>query len=284
MTIVNASKLHVEKLKYFLYQFVEYHSTGPSERFRIDDRRLLKKETDGVSKKSEQKYELVIDVPTDIPPSQDKTSSRLIHIRYEIKVEAKIGGLHKSLVITAPIVVGTVQHEQPGTFRISLGPQTPQTPDAALPRLFTNLSLELVPHHQSNRQSIQMAQYSISPLHNQSNRSSIQSPQYPVSPQYHNHITTSPPYGSPIGFVPNTSIGSEMNRLSYPPQSPYSINPYQPSAPPMSPYDLNSSAPVRPTSLFVPPSYDEACGNPRSQFNRLNHTAPPALSNIPNKS
>lgn len=248
--------MNVEKLKYFLYQYVEYHSTGPSERIRTEDKRLLKKETDGISKKSEQKFELVIDVPQDVQPSQDNSSSRLIHIKYEIKVEAKLGGLHKSLIITAPIVIGTVTHEQQVGFRISLGPQTPE---AVLTRVLTNLSLE---------------------LQNQSNRSSIQSAQYPISSVY----PISPVGVPPIGFPQTPSIGSQMSRMSYSPQSSFAMNPYQPSAPPIALHDFNSSAPVRPTSLFVPPSYDEACGNPQGLFNQMNHTAPPALHNIPNKS
>lgn len=260
MTVSNASKLQVEKLKYFLYQYIEYHSTDPSERIRTEEKRLLKKEADGISKKSEEKFELVIDVPNNIPPNQDKTSSRLIHIRYEIRVEAKIGSLYKSLVIITPITIGTIPHEQQVTFRVGI-PQTPQTPDGRLTHVFSNLSLDFSPHNHSNRSSIQTPQYPISPI-------GFQCPISPVSPiSQMNRYSFSPP------------------SVQYVPMNPYlPSTTYLPTAPPISSYDCNSSAPSRPTSLFVPPTYDEACGNSQGHFNQLSYTAPPALTNIPHKS
>ncbi|XP_055313585.1 arrestin domain-containing protein 17-like [Sitodiplosis mosellana] len=268
VTVANSSKLHVEKLKYFLYQFVEYHSTAPSERIRTDNKRILKKECDGVTKKSEQKFELVIDVPEDLPPSQDKASSRLIHIKYEVRVEAKLGTLQKNLVIQTPITIGTEQV----TLRHWV-PQ-PQSPNPVLSHVHSYMSLEILPHDQSNRSSV-LSQFPISPM-------------YTISPSYPVPISPSYPQAyvnSPIGLVSNPSIGSHMNRFSCSSQSPQQINPYQPTAPPISPHDFNASVADRPTSLFVPPSYDEACGNSQGlRFNQSNYTAPAALNNIPSKS
>lgn len=276
MTVANSSKVHVEKLKYFLYQYVEYHSSKPSERIKTDNKRILKKEADGVVKKSEQKFDLVIDVPKDLSPSQDKSSSRLIHINYEVRVEAKIGTLHKSLVVQTPITIGTVAHEQQVTLRLAMGPQSPTS--AVVPRVFTNVSLEILPHDQSNRSSLLTPQYPFSQLHSISS-----SPSFSVSPTY----AIAQPYAvSPMSMVSNPSVGSQMNRFSYSAQSSYQMNPYQPTAPPISTPDFNSSVPDRPVSMFVPPSYDEACNGPQIGlgFNQINYATPQPLNNIPNKS
>lgn len=242
--------MDVEKLKYYLHQIVEYHSIVPHERIKMIENRLLKKDEEGVRKKSEHKYELVIDVPENIPPNQEKTVSRLIHIKYELRVEAKIGGLHKNLVISCPITIGTISHMTNERHSVILRypemPQSPNNSDANISQMISHWSLHLD-----------------SPQ-NQSNRSTIQSTIYPISP---------------IDFISNPSIGSNLNGFPMPQSNQFSINGYPPTAPPI---DFNMRSSIQPNSQFVPPSYDEAV---RSSYpGQMNLATSSPSQNIPNKS
>ncbi|XP_031621643.1 uncharacterized protein LOC116339750 [Contarinia nasturtii] len=243
-TVCNSSKINVEKVKYYLNQIIEYHSTAPSERIKTENKRLLKKEIDGICKQSEMENDLVIDVPENLPPTQDKSISRLILIKYEVKVEAKIGGIHKSLVITTPITIGTIPHTiNSRPLTICNAPNLPnETPfilgamgtQVDVGSIFPNLSQEM---NLSQNQNLQL-----------SDRSSIQLRMYP----------------SPIiGFLPNESMESQLNRLSLLSHNSFANIPYQqPTAPPP---DFNAGSPIRPVSQFIvnspdrPPSYQQAC-------------------------
>lgn len=266
--------MNVEKMKFFLYQIIEYHSQAPSKRIRTEYERLLKKDDDGVPKKTEKKFEILIDVPMTVPPTQDATVSQLIHIKYELEIEAKMSAFHKNVVTKIPITIGTVPHISPnelshGSFRMSIAPQAPE---ADLTRVFSNWSLDL------------------NSPQNQSNRSSIQS-QYPMSPMVYPNLS-SMPYSSPnssavayptVSFMPSPSPvnnnWSNSSRNSMP-----AIG-FQPTAPPIDFHMANSSTPERPTSLFVPrpPSYDEACYFP-GQIHPPNYPMNFTPENITNKS
>lgn len=103
----NQSSTPVEKVKFTLRQIVEYHSLNPRGYKRSECHRIMRKEAGGVDKKSEQVYEHVLDVPADLP-STTLVDVRIIQFRYEIQVEAKLGGLFKNLVQTIPLILGTV--------------------------------------------------------------------------------------------------------------------------------------------------------------------------------
>lgn len=106
VVVTNNSSTHVEKVKFTLRKIIDYHSKAPARSTKQEILKVLKKEAGGVSKKSEQKYEHLLDVPE--LPSSDKTTSNIIHISYDIVVEAKISGLYKNLIETVPITIGTV--------------------------------------------------------------------------------------------------------------------------------------------------------------------------------
>lgn len=102
--------MHVEKITFALNKIIDYHSKSPKEAIKREIDCLLKFEAGGVSKMTaERQYERSIVVPM-TAPSQDFNTSRLIHINYELKVEAKLGVFHKSLMVTAPITVRNVPH------------------------------------------------------------------------------------------------------------------------------------------------------------------------------
>lgn len=104
--VSNNSSTHVEKVKFSLRKIVDYHSKAPARSTKQEIVRILKKEACGVNKKSEQKYEHLLDVPE--LSASDKQASNIIHISYDIVVEVKVSGLYKNLIESVPITIGTV--------------------------------------------------------------------------------------------------------------------------------------------------------------------------------
>lgn len=231
-------------MKFAFNKIIDYHSKTPGLAIKREIHRLLKKEAGGVSKKTEQRYEHVIEVPATIP-SQDSKTSRLIHIKYELKVEAKLGGLYKNLAITIPLTIGNVAHS------INARPQ-PIFP--ALPELPAGLTLRSPSASGYNAEHSSIL--SNTSFNNISNASSQQS----IAPDTSVSVTSS---------IPNSSLVSTTRSRSSSLQNISTMsNDFYPSAPPM---DLNSpsnspgtSTPVRPVTVYMdaPPSYDEVFGSP----------------------
>lgn len=252
--VTNHSKVHVEKLKFALNKIIDYHSKSPGLTIKREIHRLLKKEAGGVSKKTEQRYEHLIDVPM-TTPSQDSKTSRLIHIKYELKVEAKLGGLYKNLIITVPLTVGNVPHSLTGRSQ-PVFPQLPDLPPGLSIRLpAAALGFDVHRLSMSSNSSFRISSQ------NDSTASSIQS-------SLHDHSTSS------LASMPSSSLGSAQTvNLSSSTQNVSSIgNDFHPSAPPMDLSTANTSTPIRPVSVYMdaPPSYDEVFGASSSAFNHTN--------------
>lgn len=216
------------------------NSKSPGLAIKREIHRLLKKEAGGVSKKTEQRYEHTIEVPV-TTPSQDSKTSRLIHIKYELKVEAKLGGLYKNLMITVPITVGNVPHSMNGVVQ-PMFPQLPELPPGLTVRVPpTPAGFDVRRLSMSSNSSFRIVSNS---SQSDSNTSSLQ------SSLVHDHSNSTNP------SLPNSSLGStNVSILSSSTQNLSTGSNYQPSAPPM---DLN------------PPSYDEVFGAPSTSFNRSN--------------
>lgn len=226
--------------------------------------RIVKKVVDGVEKKTEQKFDQTIDVP-DTMPTQDAKTSKLIHIKYELKVEVKLGTLYKNLIITAPIIIGNVPFftkDPEQTVLRSSAPQPMPFPHDANSRssVFSNWSLDLYPQINGDRSSVRTSVLypPTTPVAAMQNPTimAMGHPSYPVVPI------------SPIS--PMSPTMPSMINTNSPQDRPLSMN-FPPSAPPIDFSNVNASTPMRPQSLFVnrPPSYDEVFGFSQ-QFSQLN--------------
>lgn len=128
--VTNRSSTHVDRVQFTLVQLIEYHSTSPARYMRTESVRVLRKVAGGVDKKAEQKYEHVLEIPDDLPAT--RSGQGIINIRYEIRVEAKLTGLYRSLVDTMPFVVASLPYFSAGaTVRsasadIDTSPAAPQ--------------------------------------------------------------------------------------------------------------------------------------------------------------
>lgn len=254
--------MHVEKIKFALNKIIDYHSKTPGEAIKREIHRLLKKEAGGVSKKTEQRYERLIEVPTTVP-SQDSNTSRLIHIKYELKVEAKLGGLYKNLMITVPITVGNVPHSlnarAPAVF-----PSLPDLPPGLSVRVPIPPGFDVRRLSMSSNSSFRSV--STASQINDSNISSVHS-------SVHDHSISSG------RSMPNSSLGSMSSaHLSASTQNLSSTSEFMPTAPPM---DLTNT-PVRPATVYMeaPPSYEDIFGSPStSAFNQSNFSNSSSLFN-----
>lgn len=109
LIVTNNSRTPVDKVKFVIYKIVEYHSLSPVTVSKREVLKIVKKEAGGVHRKTEQRYEHVIDIPN-LVPSDEFSPSRIIKIKYELKVEAKISGLFKNLIVSMPLILGSVPH------------------------------------------------------------------------------------------------------------------------------------------------------------------------------
>lgn len=176
----------------------------------------------GVSKKSEQKYEHLLDVPE--MPSSDKQSSNIIHISYDIVVEVKISGLYKNLIETVPITIGTIALQNvdvPGWSATATGLQEFQS----LPALPIAMPM---PH------------------------SSI----YPSLP-YHLNNSYPPAAENPSSAF---SSSSPIQNHSFEPRR--SSTNLPPSAPPLDFYSVSPNSTRSSICADAPPSYSEVFGSP----------------------
>lgn len=233
----------------------------PSRAIKRVVERVIKKVVDGIDKKTEQKLQQSIDVPVTIP-SQNAKTSKLIHIKYELKVEIKLGALYKNLILTAPIIIGNVpifvKEPEQTVLRSSIPQPMPMPLDAnSRASVFSNWSLDLYPQIGVDQSAV---------------RNSIlyptASPVIAVMPMSHPSYPMLPVLSTSPSILSSTVMNTNL------PQDRQSIN-FPPSAPPIDFANANASTPIRPHSLFInrPPSYDEAM-SPFSemarQFSQLN--------------
>lgn len=261
--MTNHSKVHVEKIKFALNKIIDYHSKTPLA-IKREIHRMLKKEAGGVSKKTEQRYEHVIEVPTTMP-SQDSITSRLIHIKYELKVEAKLGGLYKNLVITIPITIGNVPHSINGRIQ-PIFPVLPDLPNGLTVRNPPAAGFDIRRLSMSSNASFRLTP-------NTSQNVSDASLNTPSTHDHSNSTATS---------LPNASFGSLTRNLSSSTQNVSTNSDFQPSAPPLDLNSPNRSTTVRPATVYMdaPPSYDEVFGSPStSAFNQTNFSNSSSLFN-----
>lgn len=199
--VTNNSSTHVDKVKFTLRKIIDYHSKAPARSTKQEILKILKKEAGGVSKKSEQKYEHLLDVP-DLP-SSDKQASNIIHISYDIVVEVKISGLYKNLIETVPITLGTIgirnAEELPGWSSSHDNQSLPTLPISMPMPMYPSLPSQL------NNSYPPVGDSSASPLFSTS--SPIQN--QPVAPR--RSSTNIPPSAPPLDFYtvsPNSTRSS----------------------------------------------------------------------------
>lgn len=260
--VSNNSRIHVDKVKFALNKVVDYHSMTPGVAIKREIQRLLKKEAGGVAKKTEQRYEHVIDVPV-TTPSQDSRISRLIYITYELRVEVKLGGLYKNLVITIPLTVGTIPHSANGVHQSIAFPALPDLPTGLtvrpplpLPIDTRRLSISSNTSFRSNTSSHNNSSVSTSAQSEQSAQNNLSNTSILNDTNLWNTSASSSSAVSNCSAISNDTSNSSTATSS--------THEFRPTAPPMDLTATNPSpAPIRSSTVYVdaPPSYDEVFGS-----------------------
>lgn len=88
--LVNNSSVIVEKITFAIFKTVTYHSSD--RLFKEEVQKVLIQEVQGLNKKTEQDYQLTIDVP-----ATASTQTYDFHIHYALKVEAKLSAFYKNV-------------------------------------------------------------------------------------------------------------------------------------------------------------------------------------------
>lgn len=103
--IINNSNVIIDYMRFTLRKTIAYHSQTPSNKTKYEVETIQEQRTSGVGINTSIEKNVELVVPP-VPPSNGG-QCRIINVSYEVKVEAKTGGPHKSPFIVLPITIGT---------------------------------------------------------------------------------------------------------------------------------------------------------------------------------
>jgi hypothetical protein len=104
--IVNSSRVAVDEIKFLLRKIVVYYSQTPRSSARQEMVDVAQNRATGVARNDSGKYLQNLLIPP-LPPT-NIFMCRVIHITYEVVVEAKVAGAHQNPIVRIPITIGTV--------------------------------------------------------------------------------------------------------------------------------------------------------------------------------
>lgn len=105
LELSNQSNVEVGETRFILRQVIQYHSQTPSTKTKIEQEDIVKKYAGGADKFVNLRFQQTLVIPP--TPPTNISICKVIHITYEVIVEAKTNGLHNSVVIKFPITIGT---------------------------------------------------------------------------------------------------------------------------------------------------------------------------------
>lgn len=105
LELSNQSNVPVTETQFTLRQIVHYHSQTPSMKTKVDQEDIVKKFAGGADKLENIRFQQSLVIPP--TPPTNISICKVIHITYEVVVEAKTNGLHNSIKIKFPITIGT---------------------------------------------------------------------------------------------------------------------------------------------------------------------------------
>lgn len=104
--INNESNVDVEEVKISLKKFIFYNSQSPRRKTRERVESAAEIRYPGIKGKSKGNIEAQLTIPA-VPPTSIAFCS-VIQVSYEIHVQSKVGGIHRSPLLRLPITIGTV--------------------------------------------------------------------------------------------------------------------------------------------------------------------------------
>lgn len=123
--ITNMSNIPVDRMNFMIRKIIAYHSQTPSTKTKEEIVVIQERRAGGVPKKDHGRFQICLPIPPE--PPTNTNLCKVIHITYEVKVEAKISGPHQSPYVRIPITVGTI-------------PLNRNTPDPKTPVIQTSIA------------------------------------------------------------------------------------------------------------------------------------------------
>lgn len=106
VTINNESNVDVEEIKISLKKFIHYNSQSPRRKTRERVESAAEVRHAGITGKNKGNIEAQLTLPA-VPPTNTAFCS-VLQVSYEIHIQAKVGGIHRSPYLRLPITMGTV--------------------------------------------------------------------------------------------------------------------------------------------------------------------------------
>lgn len=122
--VTNMSNIPVDHMSFMLRKIISYNSQIPYTKTKTETVIIQEGRAGGVLPKAQGRFQVVLSIPPE--PPTNTNLCKVIHITYEVKVKAKVSGIHHSPSIQIPITVGTV-------------PLNRNTPDPKTPMIQTHL-------------------------------------------------------------------------------------------------------------------------------------------------
>ncbi|CAO1394873.1 unnamed protein product [Diamesa hyperborea] len=145
--VINNSNNDVQKFKISLLKVIKYTSQTPNVKTKIVKETVVKVCENGIKSRTSGRIKRGFIVPH--IPSSNMTYCTVIEISYELKIVAKISGIHKSPKIKFPVIIGTIpiQAEQLPLKRItsSTATDTRIRTNSYENKIATNASLQRIP-------------------------------------------------------------------------------------------------------------------------------------------
>lgn len=104
--ITNNSRVAVDDVRYYLRRTVRYHSQTPSMKTKEEIVNVQQQRTDGVPRMDDARFKVSLLIPA-VPPT-NTTLCKVVHISYDVKVEAKVPTMHTNPFVIIPVTIGTV--------------------------------------------------------------------------------------------------------------------------------------------------------------------------------
>lgn len=112
VNILNRSNVPIDDIRYYLRRIVQYHSQTPAMKTKEETVNIQQHRTGGMPRNDDGRYKVALLIPA-VPPT-NISLCKVVHITYDVKVEAKVSKMHANPSILIPITIGTVPLNENG--------------------------------------------------------------------------------------------------------------------------------------------------------------------------
>lgn len=159
--ITNHSRVDIDEIRYYLRRTVRYHSQTPAMKTKEEIINIQQQRTGGVTRNDDARFKVSLLIPA-VPPT-NTSFCKVVHITYDIKIEAKAPSMHANPFVIIPLTIGTVplSQNQNGGFipvqpPITTGDRILTLPISTQPQAYLNPSAPQISPiaHNSNQQFV----------------------------------------------------------------------------------------------------------------------------------